>query len=138
MRNKLMLLIMGIQVLTMLGCGGGGSSSVSAPGGASTSAPAEAPGATAAATGKSTLSWGAPDGTSDVAGYRVYYSADSSAAPLLGTGADQGPSPVDVSTQTTAVITGLDPSRVYNFAVTAYNSAGVESGYSNIASGRPK
>jgi hypothetical protein len=78
------------------------------------------------------LQWN-PD-TSTVAGYKVYYKADSSVAPLNGTGAVQGASPIDVASQTTATITGLDPAHAYYFAVTAYNSAGVESPYSNVVS----
>src|SRR5262245_43660661 len=80
-----------------------------------------------------TLQWD-PDVSPDVVGYKVYYSADSSAAPFSGTGAVQGASPLNVANQTSATISGLDPSRAYYFAVTAYNSAGVESAYSNVAS----
>ena len=77
------------------------------------------------------LQWGAdPAGTA--VGYKVYYQSDSSVAPYTGSGAVQGASPVDVSNQTTATITGLDPGHPYYFAITAYNSAGVESPYSNI------
>ena len=75
------------------------------------------------------LQWGSVAG---VAGYKVYYQADSSTAPFKGTGAVQGASPVDVASQTSATITGLDPAHAYYFAITAYNSAGVESPYSNI------
>ena len=78
-----------------------------------------------------TLHWGASTGP-DVAGYKVYYKADSSAAPFNGTGAVQGASPVDVSGQLSTTVTGLDPDHAYYFAITAYNSAGVESPYSNI------
>ncbi|MDD2735607.1 MAG: Ig-like domain-containing protein, partial [Desulfuromonadaceae bacterium] len=62
----------------------------------------------------------------DLAGYKVYHSADS--APLEGT------TPLDVSNQTTATISGLDPDKSYSFAVTAYNTSGLESTYSNIVS----
>ena len=78
-----------------------------------------------------TLHWGASTGP-DVAGYKVYYKADSSATPFNGAGAVQGASPVDVAGQLSAIVTGLDPDHAYYFAVTAYNSAGVESPYSNI------
>ncbi len=63
---------------------------------------------------------------SDLAGYKVYSSADS--ATFVGS------TPVDVQKQTTATISGLDPDKTYIFAVTAYNAAGVESSYSNIVS----
>jgi len=76
------------------------------------------------------LQWGTSTGA---AGYKVYYQADSSTAPLSGTGASQGGAPVDVANQTSASISGLDPAHAYYFAVTAYNAAG-ESSYSNIVS----
>jgi len=76
------------------------------------------------------LQWGASTGAT---GYRVYYQANSSAQPFGGTGATQGSAPVDVSSQTSATISGLDPANSYYFAVTAYNEAG-ESSYSNVVS----
>jgi chitinase len=76
-----------------------------------------------------TLQWD-PETAPDLGGYKVYYST-SAVAPFTGTGATQGASPVSVSSATTATITGLDPGQAYYFAVTAYNSAGVESPYSN-------
>jgi chitinase len=75
------------------------------------------------------LSW-VPEIAPDLAGYKIYYST-TPALPFTGTGATQGASPIDASTQTTATITGLDPGQAYYFLVTAYNSAGVESPYSN-------
>ena len=77
-----------------------------------------------------TLQWD-PETAEDLAGYKVYY-ADSAEVPFAGTGAAQGASPVDVAQINSATITGLDPNRSYYFAVTAYNTAGVESPYSNI------
>ena len=77
-----------------------------------------------------TLNWG-PSTGSDVAGYKVYYKADP-AAPFDGTGAVQGASPFGVTGQTSATVTGLDPTHPYYFAITAYNSAGLESPYSNL------
>ncbi|MDT8419622.1 MAG: putative Ig domain-containing protein [Desulfuromonadales bacterium] len=77
------------------------------------------------------LSWD-PSPDSDIAGYRVYYKADSSALPLDGSGAAQGGSPIDVGNALTASLSGLSDSQVHYFAVTAYNSAGDESSYSNI------
>jgi hypothetical protein len=77
------------------------------------------------------LQWD-PNTDTDLAGYKVYYQADSSTQPFHGTGATQGPSPIDVHNQTTATISGLDPAHPYYFAVTAYNTSGVESVYSNI------
>ena len=69
------------------------------------------------------LQWDANTET-DLAGYKVYYSSDP--ATFSGT------TPVDVQQQTTATISGLDPTKAYNLAVTAYNAAGQESSYSNI------
>jgi hypothetical protein len=66
-------------------------------------------------------------------GYKVYYQADSSTQPFQGTEAAQGVSPIDVNNKTSATISGLDPTRAYFFAVTAYNASGTESLYSNIA-----
>jgi len=77
-----------------------------------------------------TLTWDA-ETAADLAGYRVYYS-QSAALPFQGTGAVQGASPVDVSTSNVATITGLDPGTPYYFAITAYNSTGLETGYSTI------
>jgi hypothetical protein len=76
------------------------------------------------------LQWD-PNTEPDLAGYKVYYKADSTSLPFNGTGAAQGAAPV-LSTQPTASLTGLDPAHSYSFAVTAYNSSGVESSYSNI------
>jgi uncharacterized protein involved in tellurium resistance len=71
------------------------------------------------------LQWD-PNTESDLAGYKVYYQADSATIPFQGT------APVDVLNQTTATIDGLDPNYSYYFAVTAYNTSGAESSYSNI------
>ena len=69
------------------------------------------------------LQWDA-NTESDLAGYKVYYSPESS--PLEGT------TPLDVNNQTIATISGLDPAKSYKFAVSAYNTSGVESPFSNI------
>jgi chitinase len=69
---------------------------------------------------------------SDLAGYKVYYKTDSSSAPFDGTGALEGTSPIDINNQSTATVSGLDPNKTYYFTVTAYNTSGVESEYSNI------
>jgi chitinase len=80
-----------------------------------------------------TLQWGA-NTDSDLAGYKVYYQANSSSQPFGGTGATQGSAPIDVGNTTTATISGLDSSHEYYFAVTAYTTSGVESSYSNVIS----
>ena len=76
------------------------------------------------------LQWDANTET-DLAGYKVYYKVDSSTVPFDGVGAVEGASPIDVQNQTTTTVSGLDPSHSYTFAVTAYNTSGVESDYSN-------
>ncbi len=77
------------------------------------------------------LQWD-PNTELDLAGYKVYYKADSSVMPFDGIGATEGAAPIDVRNLTKTTINGLDPSRAYNFAITAYNRAGIESSYSNI------
>lgn len=78
-----------------------------------------------------TLSWDA-NTESDLAGYKVYYKSGTSTLPFNGTDALEGVSPIDVNSWTTATISGLDPSKAYYFTVSAYNTSGAESTYSNI------
>lgn len=78
-----------------------------------------------------TLEWD-PNTEPDIAGYKIYYKASTPELPLDGTGAAEGPSPVDVGSNTRATLKGLDGSKIYYFSVTAYNSAGYESSFSNI------
>jgi hypothetical protein len=77
------------------------------------------------------LQWD-PNTETDLAGYKVYYKADSPDMPDDGFGAIEGATPLDVQNQTTTTVNGLEPGRTYYFAVTAYNTAGLESSYSNI------
>lgn len=79
------------------------------------------------------LQWD-PSADTSVTGYKIYYNADSASIPFKGTGAVQGASPYDAKKVTTSALTGLDPTRAYYFAITAYNSTGTESLYSNIVS----
>ncbi len=67
-----------------------------------------------------TLEWD-PNSESDLAGYKVYY----------GTASRTYGSPIVLGKVTTYTVTGLTPGTTYYFAVTAYNTAGLESGYSN-------
>jgi Fibronectin type III domain len=89
-------------------------------------APAAAP-----TTGSATLSWTAPtentDGTpiTGLAGYHVYYGTSASALTTTITVAD--------ATETSYVVGGLAPGTYY-FSVVAYNSAGMDSPESNVAS----
>ena len=71
-----------------------------------------------------TLTWDA-NTESDLAGYRVYQKADSATPPFTRV------QEIPKGTQA-ASVTGLDPTHSYSFAVTAYNTAGMESDYSNV------
>jgi hypothetical protein len=116
-----------IFILTLLfsvsavmgGCSSGGN----APSGAS-GAPSSASG-----TGIAVLAWSAPstnvDGTplTDLAGYKVHY----------GTSSGDYTAAVNVGPTTEYSITDLAPGTYY-IAVTAYDSSGRESGYSNEVS----
>jgi len=78
-----------------------------------------------------TLQWDANTDT-DLAGYKLYY-AIANVQPFTGTGATQGVSPVIIPKGTQiGSLAGLDPAKPYFFAVTAYNTSGLESAYSNI------
>lgn len=78
------------------------------------------------------LSWNAHPSFTTGWGYKVYYDTDSSLPPYEGTGLNEGDAPIDVGDQTTYTLTGLDPSKDYYVAVTAYDNEGHESWYSNL------
>jgi hypothetical protein len=67
-----------------------------------------------------TLEWD-PNSEPDLAGYKFYY----------GTSSENYTNVIDVGNQVTYTVTGLKPGETYYFAVTAYNTAGLESDYSN-------
>jgi hypothetical protein len=85
------------------------------------------------------------DGTpcTDLAGYKIYYDTDQSGAPYNGTGLAQGASPIIVPVSPVSsladpsnpafVLSGMVTGTMYYFAVTAYDTSGNESGYSNEA-----
>lgn len=77
------------------------------------------------------LNWD-PSPDADLAGYKVYYQANSSVLPFVGTGATEGSAPINAGNTTTFTVDGLNPGSSYYFAVTAYNTVGLESVYSNI------
>ena len=77
------------------------------------------------------LSWSANPET-DLAGYRVYYDIDSG-YPYVGTGANEGSSGIDVGNVINYPLSGLRNGITYYIAVTAYDSSGDESWYSNEA-----
>jgi hypothetical protein len=73
-----------------------------------------------------TLTWDA-NTEPDLAGYRIYH----------GTGSGVYPNVSDVGNTTTATISNLTAGQTYYFAVTAYDTEGLESGYSNQVSYLP-
>lgn len=77
-----------------------------------------------------TLDWD-PSSDPDLAGYKVYYDTQP-VPPFAGTGATEGPSPIDVGNVLTFDVTGLNAAQGHYFAVTAYNTEMMESVYSNI------
>ncbi len=87
--------------------------------------------ATAAAAATVKLAW-EPSGSDNVAGYKVYYRANSGELPLAGTEAAQGASPIDVGNVTEASL-DLPAGHAWHFRATAYNAAGYESTLSNEA-----
>ena len=80
-----------------------------------------------------TLQWDA-NTESDLAGYKVYYGTESrypsNPYPYNGTGATEGDSPIDVGNVTEFPL-HLPDGQAYLFAVTAYDTEGFESYYSN-------
>ena len=85
------------------------------------------------------LSW-SKVADSDLGGYKIYYDSDQSGPTYDGIGADQGSSPIVVpvselldQSEPTYNISSLNSGVMYYFAVTAYDTAGNESGYSNEA-----
>ena len=80
-----------------------------------------------------TLAWD-PNTEPDLNGYMVYYKQVSSGPPYNGTGATEGDSPIDVGNMTEFTLHGLTDGATYFFAVTAYDTEDLESGYSNEVS----
>ena len=70
------------------------------------------------------LAWD-PNAESDLAGYKVYY----------GTASGTYGTPINVGNVTTYTLTGLTNAQTYFIAVTAYDTSGQESGYSDEVSG---
>jgi hypothetical protein len=74
--------------------------------------------------GEALLTW-APNTESDLAGYKIYYS--SAPTGFGGTDANQGPSPISVSTIDTFLLTGLTEGVKYRFAISAFDLSNNES-----------
>ena len=86
-----------------------------------------------------TLAWDA-NTEPDLTGYKIHYDT-SPGNPYYGTEADQGPSPITVLIKDLDdpynpkfTLTELDDNEDYYFALTAFNSENLESGYSNEVS----
>ena len=129
MRKKILaalIFLVPCSALLILNCSGEGGSSASSPGisnppsgcvgegGAATSAPA----------GTAILSWD-PVTAPILAGYRVYYgTVPGMYVQTAGEGLNAG-------NVTGFTVSGLNKGVRYYFAVTAYDAAGLETGYSN-------
>jgi len=74
----------------------------------------------AGAVTQATLEWD-PNSEADLAGYKLHYGLASGSYDTT----------IDVGNQTTYTITDLDVGETYYIAATAYNTTGLESGYSN-------
>jgi len=112
-------------VSTLAGCGGGESTPADSPV-AGSPAPSPAPAPSPPGTSAAQLQWAGSNST-DVTGYRIYYGLSTgSYAQARGSGALVG-------NVTSYTISGLQSGRTYYFAVTAYDSAGNESAFSNEA-----
>jgi hypothetical protein len=70
-----------------------------------------------------TLAWD-PNSESNLAGYRIHYGTVSNSYSVH----------IDVHNVTSYTVTGLTDGQTYNFAATAYDTSGNESGYSNPVS----
>jgi hypothetical protein len=85
--------------------------------------------ATFAHSAEVTLAWD-PNLEQDLAGYKIYYKTESSGPPYNGTGLTEGDSPIDVGNQTEFTLHDLTDNTAYFFVLTAYNTLGGESEYS--------
>jgi hypothetical protein len=84
-----------------------------------------------------TLAWD-PNSETDLDGYKIYYKTGSSGAPYQGTGATEGNSPITVPLANLSspanpqfTLRALSDTETYYFVITAYDTSGNESGYSN-------
>ena len=83
-----------------------------------------------------TVEWDGNTTDSDLAGYRVYMASSATVFQLTPAAARAQATTRDVTT-TSTVFTGLTAGTTSWFGVTAYDTSGNESGFSNIASGVP-
>lgn len=87
--------------------------------------------------GDVTLAWDA-NTESNLAGYKLYYDSDSSTEMYQGIGATEGDSPVPIYLEDLAdpdspifSLTGLENGQYYYFVLTAFDTDGLESDFSN-------
>ncbi len=80
--------------------------------------------------GEVLLTW-TPNTERDLAGYKIYYSHDSTG--FNGTEANEGPSPIPVSAIDTFKVTGLIGGKTYRFAISAIDVSTNESQLSSVA-----
>ncbi len=121
LRHRLLPLLVASACVLLAACGGSGGSGVEGGGDPAGGGGATPPPSTNS--GSVRLAWSAT-GDPRVVGYRVYYGTSSGRyIQAFGAGVDAGSS-VNIS------LTGLQSGTQYYFAVTAYDSAANESGYS--------
>lgn len=87
-----------------------------------------------------TLAWDA-NSEENLDGYKLYYKLDSSGTPYNGTGLNEGDSPVTIyledmenSSSPQFTLTGLGDGQIYFFALTAFDTDGMESDFSDEVS----
>ncbi len=124
MKQFIIVLALLSSLAAIGGCAAGGSSGSASP--ATSAGSGATPFQTGSGTGTAVLGWDAPttnvDGSSldDLAGYKIY----------VGTAAGNYAATLDVGNVTDFSMDNLVPGTYY-FAVTAYNTSGMESSYSN-------
>jgi hypothetical protein len=125
--TRLFLAAMLMSSVYLVACGGSGEGERSTQQGPTETAESTPPSPPPAPTGTAALSWTAsPD--ANVSGYRAYYgTAPGAYSQPRGSGLPTG-------NVTSWTVSGLNPGTLYYFAVTAVDSQGNESAYSNEVS----
>lgn len=87
--------------------------------------------------GEVSLAWD-PNSEENLAGYKLYYDSDADIEMYKGTGANEGNSPVIIYLEDLAdadspyySLTGLSSGQYYYFSLTAFDTNGMESGFSD-------
>jgi len=89
-----------------------------------------------AASNRIVLSWTKPD-VPDINHFKVYYDTDSPNPPYTGTGATDGPSPINVGNVDFYILSGLTNGVTYYVAITCVDNTNLESTYSTVISTTP-